>query len=346
LRHEIQPVNNVDPDKIDAYFKPHKPPGDSAYEDWEDLVGEAEEALATLDRYVNIFGYGYMGAADLDGDWLTHAINQLGPAMAQVSSGKKIDPLQIAAVQSVAEEALEAVKLQNEAAIAAAAVALLQGFMEGYLRAIENRARSALEKLNLLRAALEEAKRARKEAIVQGIVDGLIVVATVLQPELILLSGIKAAVGQKLMDDAFGGPKSSAAMDKLSTYSTNASIAQASLETFSFLTPAKSVPYIKGASKPLAVVGLAFDANEIYAAVKNVDSIRNAIDALMPVLRRLKSELDVLQPKVLALRMRAKGVRNKVTEMRDRAWEHSIEYRDIAKQVKLQPYAAVQWRIK
>jgi hypothetical protein len=343
LRHEIQRFQ-LNAQKINDYLGPTRPSDELPIDDWQDLVAEAHEELATLDRYTDLFGLVYMASAVTDGDWLEHAVNQLGLALEQISLGKKIDPLQMGAVQAVAEEALEAVRLQNSAAIAAAVVTTLKGYMEGLLRSVETRARIALEKLRILQEALEEAKRKRNESIVQGVVDGLILVAMIVQPELILLSGIKAAVGQKLMDDAFGGSKSTPTRDKLSTHSTNASIAQASLETFHFLTPAKSVPYIKAAGKPLAVVGLAFDADEIYAAVKNVEKIRSAINSLMPVLRKLKYELDVLQPKVMALRLQAKGVHARIEDARREAAEHSTEYYYLAREAKLAIYSMVQWR--
>ncbi len=340
MSHLIQPATG-NRQKIDAYVLSDE----SAYLDWQDLVSEATEELHTLDRYVNFFGLTNMAAGDRDADWLEHGVNQLGIAMALISNNKRVNREQLAAVQIVAEEALEALRLQNGAAAAVFAVNALVGYMEARLRTVEGRARDAASKLSLLKAALEEAKRQRNESIAQGLIDGLILVATVIQPELILLSGIKAAVGQKLMDDSFGGAKSSAAMDQWSTRSANGSVAQASLETFSFLMPAKTVPYIKAAGKPLAVVGLAFDANEIYTGIKNVASIRNAIDSLMPVLRLLQNDLATLQPQVLRLWQQARQVRIRVKDSRDEAEDHSREYRRVADQNQIFPGRMVQWKM-
>jgi hypothetical protein len=331
---------------VDDYFRGSFALDGSMYENWQEFTQDAISELAALNESIAMFGLVRLSAAAADGDWLESAANNYGWALAQVSAGKKISRAQIFEIIDLGVEALAAVRLQNGSATVVTVAMALRGFMEGGLRTAEAQARAALDKLKLLRVALEEAKKKRTESIAGGIIDGLITIAVILQPELIVLCGIKAAVGQKFIDDALGGSKSSAAWDTASTVSTDTSIGQSTLETFSFLMPAKAVPFIKVAGKPLAVVGLAFDVNEIYAAVKHVDAIRNAIDALMPKLAALKNQVEALQPQVRHLREQTRKVRQEVERLRAEAEVHSIECRQLAARVGYSTSSPVRWRLE
>lgn len=327
---------------IDQYFQSLG--GRDEYESFTAFASDAKEVLRQLDVSLNRYGLVTLAAASNTGLWLETATSDLYWAFGEISKGKRLAPDQIDAIRSIGELARDAIELEDSAVSALVGISAFLALAEWSLRRVEQQARAALVTLAALRSALEAAKQKRTESIAGGIIDGMIVIATVLQPELILLSGIKAALGQKLLDDALGGSKSSATMNNLSTYSTNASIAQASLETFSFLTPAKSVPFIQVAGKPLAIVGLAFDADEIYAAFKNVDEIRRAIDRLLNLLRQLKRDLDTLRPEVLRQHRNAAAVRQQVKRDRNEAERLYLQVRAEAAAISYMIGTAPRWR--
>ena len=155
--------------------------------------------------------------------------------------------------------------------------------------ALQRDAKKMQDAVDKLVKELKKAKSEVKEAWVQGIFDAVITVGLLLSGPLGWVT--LGAVGvTQMAADAYLGPSMSSAARK-GRFATNRlgnvlSVSDKILENGS-----KAVRIAKPAGKFVPVIGLAFDANEISVAYKNVDGLKQLIaDA--------KSALDDLIAKI------------------------------------------------
>ena len=293
----------------------------------EDFLFEQERAMENIKRFASIWHAGTRSQLEYDLECLELVQNDLVESLldawrlarkGNVSAAKAIAP-KIDRLYEVLGEALNVMTIENWMLKDMADAGVVKLLATVSLNQIREKAAAALKSLEAIEVELKKAWQLKQESKAQLVVNALI---TVVGPMVIpggaisILAGGVIAAGQIILDDKWGASTSavanrgSQAGTLLGAYTgALGEVMTAEGKQTKALLAARSV-------KGLALVGVAFDLNEIIVAGANVAVLQKKFETAISDWQALADKVDLYDEKFVTIELAVKRAREESRKRR------------------------------